>query len=134
VRRFFAQDRRGGRVRPGVVGGDVGVRAQARAAALSLPEVSEQDHHGMRSFRVRGRIFATVPDDDHMRIMVDEPDILAAVAEFPGVCTPSWWGKRLACVVVDIRAAPTDLLPELLTQAWLRKAPKALHSLLPGAI
>ncbi len=28
--------------------------------ALALPESVEQDHHGMPSFRVRGRIFATL--------------------------------------------------------------------------
>ena len=35
---------------------------RARQLALALPEATEQDHHGMASFRVRGKIFATVPD------------------------------------------------------------------------
>lgn len=29
--------------------------------ALALPEVTEADHHGIISFRIAGRIFATVP-------------------------------------------------------------------------
>ena len=33
---------------------------EARALALSLPEAVEQDHHGRPSFRVGGRIFATL--------------------------------------------------------------------------
>ena len=33
---------------------------QARAIALALPEAVEQDHHGRPSFRVAGRIFATL--------------------------------------------------------------------------
>jgi hypothetical protein len=37
----------------------------ARALALALPEATEQEHHEMPSFRVRGRIFATVPDGTH---------------------------------------------------------------------
>jgi len=45
----------------------VGDLAQARSLALSLPEATEQDHHGMPSFRVRGKIYATVPDDEHIR-------------------------------------------------------------------
>ncbi|MDQ2788919.1 MAG: MmcQ/YjbR family DNA-binding protein [Actinomycetota bacterium] len=95
---------------------------EARELALALPETTEQDHHGMISFRVRGRIFATVPDEEHIRIMVDEAEIHAAVTENPTFCEEVYWGKRLACVVV--RLAPAT--PELLTEAWLRKAPKTV--------
>jgi hypothetical protein len=70
--------------------------AQARALALGLPEATEPDHHGMVSFRVRGKIFATVPDDTHLRVMVDEMEIRAAVAENPNACQEFYWGKRLA--------------------------------------
>ncbi len=100
--------------------------AEARALALGLPEASEQDHHGMASFRIRGKIFATLPDDEHIRIMVDEAETHAAVGEHPTVCAEFYWGKRLACVVVTLAPATTGLLNELLTEAWLRKAPKAL--------
>ncbi len=80
----------------------------------------------MNSFRVQNRIFATVPDGDHVRIMANEPAILAAVAENPGVCEPLYWGRRLACVAVNLSAAPSMLVEDLLTDAWLRKAPKHL--------
>jgi hypothetical protein len=99
---------------------------RARALALALPESTEQDHHGMPSFRVRGKIFATVPDDKHIRIMVDEAEIRAAVAENPTVCEAGYWGKKLACVVVALRPATVQLLRELLTEAWLYKAPRSL--------
>jgi len=79
---------------------------QVRELAMSLPETTEQDHHGMDSFRVGGKIFATIPDDDHVRAMVDESAILAAVDENPVACEAFYWGKRLACVVVALRAAP----------------------------
>lgn len=98
----------------------------AHAFALSLPEAVEQDHHGVASFRVRGRIFATVPDDDHLRVMVDEGEIRAAVAEDPAAFAEQWWGSRLSCVVVDLRVAPAGQVRELLTDAWRRKAPKTL--------
>jgi len=98
----------------------------ARALALALPAASQEDHHGMESFRVRGKIFATVPDDDHLRVMADELGIRAAVAENPGACQEFYWGSRLACVVVDLRRATTDLVRELLTDAWVGKAPKKL--------
>ena len=80
----------------------------------------------MPSFRVGNKIFATVPDEMHVRIMVGEAGILAAVAENPRICEPGYWGKRLACVVVQVRDAKPELLTELLTDAWLRKAPKRL--------
>jgi hypothetical protein len=95
---------------------------KARSVALALPRVTEEDHHGIISFRVGGKIFATVPDADHIRVMVDETEIRAAVAENPDVCQEFYWGKRLACVVVTLRRAPASLLRELLTEAWLRKA------------
>jgi hypothetical protein len=94
--------------------------------ALALPEATEVDHHGMNSFRVHNRIFATVPDGHHVRAMVDEPVILAAAAEDPSSCEPFYWGKRLACVVVNLRTVRVELLGELLTEAWLRKAPESL--------
>lgn len=103
--------------------------AEVAKLALGLPEAAEQDHHGMRSFRIDGKIFATVPDEQHVRIMVDQEEILAAIAEAPQACTEGWWGKRLACVVVEIRRAPRSLVTELLEDAWRRKAPARLRLL-----
>jgi len=80
----------------------------------------------MASFRVRGRIFATVPDNGHVRIMVDEAEVHAACAEAPASCEPLLWGARLAGVVVELRSVPTPLLGELFAEAWRRRAPAAL--------
>ena len=99
----------------------------ARRLALSLPEVDERDHHGITSFRVRGKIFATIPDDQHLRIMVDEDEIRAAVCENPAVFGEFYWGKRLACLVVDMTLAFPEQVRELLIEAWLRKAPASLR-------
>ena len=52
---------------------------QARRLALALPEAVEQDHHGRPSFRVGGKIFATLWDEEHMNVMLDEGGILTAV-------------------------------------------------------
>lgn len=44
---------------------------QARRFALSLPEATEEPHFDKASFRVRGRIFATVPPDgQHLHVFV----------------------------------------------------------------
>jgi hypothetical protein len=94
----------------------------ARRLALGLPEAVEQDHHGRPSFRIRGRIFATLWDEHTMNVMVDEPGIRTAVANNPDWCTGRYWGKRLAAVAVDLERAPADRLADLLTDAWERKA------------
>jgi hypothetical protein len=99
---------------------------QARSLALRLPEATEADHHGMASFRVRGKIFATVPDDHHLRIMLDENGIRSAVAEFPSACRELYWGKKLSCVEVAVTAVAPRVLRELLDDAYRRKAPVSL--------
>ena len=103
-----------------------------RRLALGLPESAERDHHGFPSFRVRGRIFATLPDNGHAHIMIDPEEVRIAVAENPGICAELWWGKRLACVRVTLAAADPDLLAELLTDAWRRAAPAAVARAFDG--
>jgi len=101
----------------------VATQNDVRRLALALPETTEQDHHGMNSFRVRGKIFATVPGPHHVRIMASEPEILRAVEKDPEAYEPFYWGKRLACVVVAIGLADLGRIEGLIVNAWLRKAP-----------
>ncbi len=101
-------------------------REKARQLALLLPEAIEQDHHGRPSFRVGGKIFATLWDQEHMNVMLDEPGILTAVQEAPEVCAEVWWGKRLAAVRVTLAQIDAGELSELLADAWERKAPSRL--------
>lgn len=98
----------------------------ARRLALALPESVEQDHHGRPSFRIRGRIFATLPQPDQMNVMLDEPGILTVVQSRPDLCGEVWWGKRLAAVRVSLTEADAELLADLLADAWERKAPTSL--------
>ncbi len=99
---------------------------EARLLALSLPEAVEQDHHGRPSFRVGGKIFATLWDDIRMNVMLDEDGIRTAVEHAPECCEPIWWGKRLAAVGVNLPRADRSYLRELLADAWEGKAPQAL--------
>ena len=98
----------------------------ARRLALALPEATEQDHHGMPSFRVRDKIFATMPDEKHLHVFVDADDTAAAVAEAPNACAELWWGKKLSGVRVTLAKAPKALVGELLEDSWRRRAPKRL--------
>ena len=94
---------------------------EARGLALSLSGAAEQDHHGRPSFRIKGRIFATLWDAEHMNVMVDEAGIHTAVEAHPDVCTEVWWGKRLAAVRVALTLCDRPLLGELLEDAWESK-------------
>ena len=98
---------------------------RVRQLALSLPEATEADHHGRPSFRV-GKIFATLPDERHLNVMVDHDGILTAVQAHPDSCSEQWWGKRLAAVRVDLDRADETLVKELLADAWEHKAPARL--------
>ncbi len=91
----------------------------ARRVALSLPEAAEQDHHGRGSFRVRGKIFATVPDAGHLNVFIDVNEVAGVVAEWPDACAELWWGKQLRGVHVNLdhadparRAARRRLAPQ----------------------
>jgi hypothetical protein len=101
---------------------------QVRALALELPEAVEQDHHGRPSFRVADRIFATLWDQDHLNVLLDEPGIRTAVEARPGVCQEFWWGKRLRAAQVDLALADEQLIRELLADAWEQKAPRRLRA------
>jgi len=101
---------------------------QARQLALALPEAVEQDHHGRPSFRVGGKIFATLWDEEHMNVMLDEGGIRTAIHARPETCAEVWWGKRLAAVRVDLRRADAELLAGFLTDAWEGKAGRLLSS------
>jgi hypothetical protein len=99
---------------------------EARRLALTLPGAVEQDHHGRPSFRVAGKIFATLWDEDHLNVMLDEDGIRTAIHTDPETCEEVWWGKRLAAVRVNLRRADAAMLRTHLADAWETKAPKRL--------
>ncbi len=100
---------------------------QARRFALSLPEAIEAPHHHLSSFRVHGKIFATIPPDGkHLHIFVEEDKREPVVAAEPAAFEKLWWGSKVVGVrVVLVKARPT-VVSELLYSAWCRKAPRRL--------
>lgn len=101
----------------------------ARQLALSLPEATEQDHHGIPSFRVGKKIFATVPDEEHLNVMLGQNETDMAVSTDPMAFEELWWGKQLAGVCVELAVANPDLVTELLIEAWRRRASRRLVDL-----
>lgn len=99
--------------------------AEARKFALSLPEANEQPHFQYSSFRVRGKIFATVlTDKNHLNIFVDDERRELAMSMFPDAYEKLWWGKKVVGVTVLLSAADASDVQDLLYSAWKRKAPK----------
>jgi hypothetical protein len=101
---------------------------EVRKIALGLPETVEQDHFGNPSFRVRGRIFATVPDGTHLNVMIDPYDVDAVMRADPASCAELLWGKEIAGVRVLLPKASPAMVEELLRAAWKRRAPKRLST------
>jgi hypothetical protein len=98
--------------------------ARVRELALTLPGATEEPHFDMISFRVRGKIFATVPpDEQHVHVFVDEAESRACVAENPAAFEQLLWGSKTRGVRVNLAAATRDRVGELLEESWRRKAP-----------
>jgi hypothetical protein len=103
----------------------------ARRFALSLPDAAEAPHFEMSSFRVRGRIFATVPPDgEHLHVFVDEHAARAVVAMDRAAYEELWWGKRRAGVRVHLPVADAEVVRDMLEESWRRKAPATLIRIL----
>ena len=101
--------------------------SEARKYALSLPEANEEPHFQYSSFRIRGKIFATVPPGNkHMNIFVDEQRRELAISMFPESYEKLWWGKNVVGITVTLSTADAADVKELLHSAWERKAPKSL--------
>jgi hypothetical protein len=98
-----------------------------RAIALAFAEVQEAGHHGRPSFRVRGKIFATLWTPTALNVITGEDEIAAAVHEAPEACTPFLWGGVPKAVQVDLSVAGRELVEPLLAEAWARKAPRAVR-------
>jgi hypothetical protein len=101
--------------------------AEARRLALSLPEVTERPHFDMASFRVRGKIFVTVPPEGtRLHVFIDPLEVAGYVAQDPAAFEPLHWGDRLSGLRVNLAVAPAAILAEIIEEAWRRKAPKRL--------
>lgn len=101
--------------------------AAVRRQAMALPEVTEEPHFNYASFRVRGKIFVTVPpDEDVIHVFVGEQDRELAVALDPEFLDNLFWGGKVVGLKVDLGRAKPSVVNQLVLKAWARKAPKKL--------
>ena len=98
-----------------------------RKIALSLPETTEEPHFNYSSFRVGGKIFATVPPEgEHIHVFVAEEQREQALALEPAFIEKLHWGKRVVGLRLTLEKAKPAVVERLLSQAWSGKAPKRL--------
>jgi hypothetical protein len=93
--------------------------------ALSLPEAHEEPHFEYDSFRVRGKIFATMPPDgQHLHVFVDDAMRDQALTIHADCVEKLFWGAKVAGLRVNLAKAKPAFVNSLLENAWKRKAPK----------
>lgn len=98
--------------------------SDVRTLALALPEATEEPHHHLTSFRVRGKIFATAdPKDTFLRLFVGEEVREPALTFHPECLDKVVWGSKVVGVQADLPASDPKLIEELLKSAWAAKAP-----------
>ena len=101
--------------------------------ALALPEVTQAPHHHFGSWRVRGKIFVTVPPErTHLHLFPSETDRELALVMHPGVVDKLLWGGKVVGLRLDLAAATPAVGKALVAQAWRHKAPKTLAGAAAG--
>lgn len=100
-----------------------------RRHALSLPGAVEQPHFDVASFRVGGRIFATMPPGGEVvHLFLTEGDREIALDLHRGFVEVLTWGQRIAGVRVHLARAVPAIVRDLVDRAWAAKAPKTLRT------
>lgn len=91
----------------------------ARTVALALPDTTEEPHHHYGSFRVRGRIFVTIPPGDEvLHIFLPEDARMLAQAAHPEFLEPLLWGGKVTGLRVLLRKARKAVVLELVRHAY----------------
>ena len=100
-----------------------------RKLAMSLPEVTEEPHHDYGSFRVRGKIFITMPPGgEFIHVFVPEQAREEALTVHSSFVQKLLWGGRVRGVRVQLADADPAVVKRLIREAWQYKAPKTLSA------
>lgn len=99
----------------------------ARALALDFPDTAEKSHMGKADFRVRDRVFATLPRAGEMALRLDPAEQAALLATAPQTfaAAAGAWGRQ-GWTIVQLEDVDPQELRELVNEAWRRRAPRRL--------
>ena len=86
---------------------------------MVLAEVTEEPHHDYSSFRVRGKIFVTVPpDEEHIHVFMDETTRERALALYPEFAEKLLWGGKVVGLRISLPSASAGAVKALVHAAW----------------
>ncbi len=96
-----------------------------RALAMALPEVEESPHFESASFRVRGKILATLGSETVTLKLPTQIQESLCESDPQSVTAPAHWG-RFGWTTITLAAFDMDRMTDLVAAAWRQVAPKAL--------
>lgn len=100
-----------------------------RSFALALPQVGEEPHHALLSWRVEGRIFATFPlDGSELRVFVDPERAVELAEAAPDQAELLYWGAKVAGLRLRLGAVERAWAEGVLGEAWSRRASARLRA------
>lgn len=102
-----------------------------RKIALALPETNEEPHFEKTSFRVKGKIFATVDLSNKqacLKLSEIEQDVFASADRTIIYPVANKWGKQ-GWTIIEMKHVNVDLFTDAITSAYCHVAPKKLASL-----
>ena len=92
---------------------------EVRKVALALPDTTEEPHHNFGSFRVRGKIFLTIPPGGEvLHIFLPEDQRELALAINPEFLEPIHWGSKVPGVRAMLPLARKATVLNLVRQAY----------------
>ncbi len=106
-----------------------------RRIALGQPQAEEKSHFGKADFRVRNRIFASLPTDDSAVLKLTPPEKAVVCESEPDLFRPvkGGWGRQ-GWTEVDLSAADEQTLLSACRMAWRNVAPVALLRRCDGGV
>ncbi|WP_432286782.1 MmcQ/YjbR family DNA-binding protein [Aminobacter sp. BA135] len=99
-----------------------------RRIALELPGATEKSHFGKPDFRVRDRVFATLPGDGNavIKLTRDQQEVMCGAETTVFRPVEGGWGKQ-GWTRVMLQAADEPTLRSALVAAWRNTAPVTLR-------
>jgi hypothetical protein len=93
-----------------------------RHFALALPGSEEQPHFDMASFRVKKRIYVTVPPGaESIHVFGAEAERERALAMYPEWTEKLLWGGKVAGLRILLAEAPPAAVKSIVEAAWAFK-------------
>ncbi len=96
---------------------------EVRKFAMSLPDTTEEPHHTYGSFRVRGKIFVTIPPGGQLlHVFLPDQKRELALALDPEFLEPVTWGTKVLGVRAHLSKANKSTVLRLVEQAYEYKS------------